>query len=303
MHSISIPESFQNTIRSTYGEKGDEWLGKLPELIKESERRWDLRLEKPFSLTYNFVAPVQHADGRRLVIKMGVPNPELISEAHALHIFAGRGAVQLLASDLDLGILLLERLQPGLPLEKIEDDEAATIIASQVMRRLWRPVSGDHELIFLEKWVAGLQRLRVEFSGGSGPFPEGLVRRAELQSSELLASTRSTVLLHGDLHHWNILSAGREPWLAIDPKGIIGDPAFEVGAWLLNPKPEKLSRNDLKRQLVRRIDQFTDDLELDRQRVIGWGFVLAVLSAWWGYEEHGYGWDRALAIAKLLTEL
>jgi len=71
----------------------------------------------------------------------------------------------------------------------------------------------------------------------------------------------------------------------------------------LNPKPEKLSRNDLKRQLVRRIDQFTDDLELDRQRVIGWGFVLAVLSAWWSYEEHGYGWDRALAIAKLLTEL
>jgi streptomycin 6-kinase len=155
----------------------------------------------------------------------------------------------------------------------------------------------------LKKWTSGLKRLRVEFDGGSGPFPEPLVARAEGLCLELLASMPASTLLHGDLHYWNILSAKRESWLAIDPKGIVGDPAFEPAAWLLNPKPRSLSGYDLRRQLERRIDLFSMELGLERQRIIGWGSTLAALSAWWSYEDHGCGWELAIEVAEQLAKL
>ncbi len=108
------------------------------------------------------------------------------------------------------------------------------------------------------------------------------------------------VLLHGDLHHDNILSADREPWLAIDPKGVVGEAEYEVGAFVRNrlfagPKPEML--------LARRVDQFVDELGFDRERIVGWSLAQAVLSAWWSFEDSGHVWNEAIACAELLAEL
>lgn len=150
---------------------------------------------------------------------------------------------------------------------------------------------------FISTWQVGqartnfvkkIARLRAEFDGGIDPFPEALVAQAERLFTELLASTNEMALLHGDLHYWNILAAQRQDWLAIDPKGVVGDPAFEPSAWLLNPKPPALSGPDLKRQLRRRVDQFVEQLALDRERVLGWGIARVVLSAWWSYDDHAY---------------
>jgi streptomycin 6-kinase len=147
---------------------------------------------------------------------------------------------------------------------------------------------------------AGLQRLRAEFGGGGGPFPARLVEQAETLFAELLASAAEPVLLHGDLHHQNILAAEREPWLAIDPKGLIGEPAYEVGALLRNQLHMPADTSGL---LARRVDQFAGELGLDRQRLLGWGLAQAVLSAWWDYEDHGHGWEKPLACAEVLAEL
>jgi streptomycin 6-kinase len=119
------------------------------------------------------------------------------------------------------------------------------------------------------------------------------------------------VLLHGDLHHYNILAAGREPlrqaqgrlWLAIDPKGIVGEPAYELGAWLRNPTPQVFSWPDMQQVTARRVDQFAEILELDRRRIIGWGIAQAVLSAWWDYEDFGRGWKPVLACADWLLAI
>jgi streptomycin 6-kinase len=105
------------------------------------------------------------------------------------------------------------------------------------------------------------------------------------------------VLLHGDLHHWNILAAGRQPWLALDPKGIVGEPAYEVGALLRNPDLMPLQVQE------RRVDQLTAELGFDRYRILGWGIAQAVLSAWWSYEDHGHGWESAVACAEILAAL
>jgi len=111
------------------------------------------------------------------------------------------------------------------------------------------------------------------------------------------------VLLHGDLHHENILAAQRQPWLAIDPKGIIGEAAYETGSWLRNPYPGLMKLPQPGRTLARRIDQFAEKLGFERARIRDWAVAQAVLSVWWGIEDFGYVEDEALAIAELLASI
>jgi streptomycin 6-kinase len=238
------------------------------------------------------------------VLKLGVPNPELLTEIEALRIYDGRGCVQLLAADREQGALLLERLEPGMPLRGADDDdERATAIAAGVMRRLWRPLPPEHPFPSVARWAAGLGRLRKRFEGATGPLPCALVERAEDLFRALIASMAEPVLLHGDLHHDNILAAEREPWLAIDPKGVVGEPAYEVGALLRNPFPEILSMPQPGRILARRVDQLAGELGFDRDRILGWALAQAVLAAWWCLEDRVPGWEGFIECAELLVEL
>jgi streptomycin 6-kinase len=206
----------------------------------------------------------------------------------------------LLDFSVDLGALLLERLTPGRTLASLGNDEDATRLAAQLMRELWRPVPPNATFPTTAQWADGLQRLRARFDGGTGPFPRALVETAESLFRELLSSSGPPVLLHGDLHHFNILSAGRRPWVAIDPKGLSGERAYEVGALLRNPDVRHSTDERVQR---RRIDILHDELALDRDRMLGWGIAQAVLSAWWSYEDSGSGWESACACAEALMRL
>jgi streptomycin 6-kinase len=298
-----IPDDFAGRMVELYGNEGNDWLERLPALLDACARRWSLALQPPFELSYNYVCPAVRADGTEVVLKVGVVNPELLSEIAALQLYAGRGCAQLLDADPDQGIMLLERLRPGTPLLELQDDQQATAIAAQVMAQLWRPVPPNHPFPTVAKWAAGLGRLRARFNGRTGPLPRRLVEMAESLFAELIPSMAEPVLLHGDLHHWNILAAERQTWLALDPKGIVGEPAYEVGAWLRNPMPDIARMPQAGRILARRMDQFADLLGFDRARILGWGVAQAVLSAWWSFEDHGHGWEPAIACADLLATL
>lgn len=300
----TFPRDFARTMQEVYGAAGVEWLDRLPSLLAYCEERWSLTAMPPFApLSYNYVAPARLSDGRDIVLKVGFPSPELIAEMEALRLYEGRGIAQLLDFDRDRGLLLLERLKPGTPLARLGDDEQATSIAAHVMGELWRPAPPEHPFPTAAVWAAGLGRLRERFGGASGPFPAILVDEAERLFNELLASTSEQALLHGDLHHDNILAAEREPWLAIDPKGLVGEPAYEVGALMRNQLPQPLAGPEVKRFLARRLDQLAEELRLERARLHGWSLAQAVLSAWWSFEDHGYGWEPAIALAELLSEM
>lgn len=298
--NADVPSRLAQTVRQLYGQAGERWLDTLPELVASLAGRWGLKVAPPFAgLSYNFVAPAVTESGQMVVLKVGVPNRELSTEMDALQHYAGRGAVRLLAADAEAGALLLERLQPGTMLVKETDDEKATAIAADVMAELWQPPPAGHAFPTVADWARGLERLRATFGGGTGPFPERLVATAERLFAELLASVQEPVLLHGDLHHYNILRAERAPWLAIDPKGIVGERGFEIGAWLRNPLPADYP-GDLRLLLGRRLDIFAERLGLERKRLAAWGLAGAVLSGWWSYEEQGGGWERAFALAEAL---
>jgi streptomycin 6-kinase len=300
---LNLPPDFTQTILELNGEAGRAWLNALPGLIADCERRWSLHALPPFDLSYNYVAPAVRADGTPAVLKLGPLSPELLSEIAALRACEGRGMVLLLESDPEWGAMVLERLRPGVTLVALEDDVQATAIAARVMRQLWRPAPPNPVFPTVHQWAAGMTRLRGRFAGGTGPLPAGLVDMAESLFAELLGSMAGPVLLHGDLHHWNILSSDRQPWLAIDPKGLLGEPAYEVGALLRNPLPGLLDQPDPGRVLARRVDQLSAELGLDRRRVAGWGMAQAMLSAWWSIEDHGHGWEEAVHCADLLAQL
>lgn len=306
---LGLPHNFVQTVCSTWGEPGRAWLRTLPTLLEDSARRWGLTLSLPFpNLTFHYVAPAVMADGTEAVLKAGVPDKEIQREAAALRAFDGRGSVRLLDADTDTGLLLLERLRPGAVLTTLAEeasDTEATRIAASVMRGLWRPAPPGHEFPTVGDWGQGFARLRARFGGGVGPLPRAWVEEAESLFAELLASSAPPVLLHGDLHHDNILSAERQPWLAIDPKGLVGEPAYEVGALLRNLWPDRHMHQNTQRLLDRRARQLAEELELDLARVRGWAVAQAVLSAWWGIED-GDGdsdWGNAIAVAELLAAI
>ena len=297
---IAIPPEYSRRIRELAGEVGVAWLARLPGVVEECAARWSLRLGRPFPPSYNYVVPGWRG-GEPVVLKIGLPGAGLVREIEALERFDGRGVARLLALDRERGALLLERLVPGTSLATLGDDERATVIAADVMRRLWRPAPAAHGLTSLADRAADLSRIRVRFGGGSGPLPSDLVARAESLFAELIASAAPPALLHGDLHHDNILAATREPWLAIDPKGVVGEPAAEVGPLLLNPRPLLLSWPHPERVLARRLDILSEALGIERERLWAWGLAHAMLSACWSVEDFGAGWEYAIAVAELLA--
>lgn len=301
---LNLPAHFTKTVTTTFT-GGAEWLARLPDLLAECERRWSLTVRpSPFTLSYNYVAPATLADGTEIVLKAGVPNRELRTEIEALRLYNGRSAVRLLDADPDKGILLLERLCPGQMLTTLTDDDEATRIAALVMQTLWRPLPEEHNFPSVANWADGLAELRAEFGGGTGPFAKKLVETAESLFTDLLASMNNPVLLHGDLHHYNILSAG-DGWRMIDPKGIVGEPAYEVGALLRNPIATIFDEPALDRITARRLDILAETLALDRERLRQWSLAQAVLSAWWSYEDGGdlTDWQPTMHLAAVLATL
>ena len=203
-----IPENCSRLMIEMYDDQGIAWLEQLPALIANCARRWSLTVLPPYPLSFNYVAPAIRADGTPVVFKAGM-HEDTQTEIAALRHYDGHGMVKLLHADDERGAFVLERLTPGLSLVGMEDDERATAIAAEVMRELWRGPAAEppaeHSFPNIADWSGGMQRLRAHFGGTTGPFPRALVEEAESLFEELLASQAAPVLLHGDLHHDNIL--------------------------------------------------------------------------------------------------
>jgi streptomycin 6-kinase len=286
-----------------HGDAGAAWLAGLPALLDACARHWSLTLGPPYPAAFNYVAPAERDDGMLVVLKLGIPDRESLTGYDALRLYDGQGMARLLDADAERGAQLLERLVPGTPLATLADDAAATTFAADIMRQLRRPAPAGHRFPSVADWGRGFERLRRRYDGGTGPLPAPLVEQAEYLFAELCASMAAPVVLHGDLHHDNIVAATRAPWLAIDPKGVVGEPAYETGALLRNPMAHLLAMPDPARLTRRRVDQLADELGFDRARIRGWGLAQAVLSAWWSIEDAGTGWEFGIAVAELLTSM
>jgi streptomycin 6-kinase len=299
---MRLPDEFVRNITHVLGERGRAWIDGLPALLDTCAREYGLTLGEPFELSYNYVVRARRADGMDVVLKLSPHGDDFRRELIATRHYDGHGMARLLEGDADRGIALLERLLPGtMLLDSGDDDERQTEIAADVMRELLREPPANHGLPTPQDWFVAFEKHRAEH-GGAGPLPQRIFEQGEATYRDLLASTERVALLHGDLHHYNILSAQRSPWLAIDPQGLVGDPVFEVGAFFGNPF-DVLDRPGPARLLERRTHILSERLGFDRERVIAWGLAYQTLSAVWSAENGGTNWHRAIGVAELLAAM
>jgi streptomycin 6-kinase len=248
-----------------------DWLAGLPALTAEYLDRWRLRRDgRVMHGVCALVVPVRTTAGTPAVLKLTWPHEEATYEDRALAHWNGRGAVRLLAADSDAYVLLLERLHADRDLTTVLLDDALTCIGG-LLRRLNTPADGPFTKVAdrVNDWATEIGTVLRQ-------SPNGVPRHLLEAVAAVLADIPSAgvpVLLHTDLHYENVLAADRDPWLAIDPKPMLGDAEYEVAPLLWNRWPEATGSNDLAGHLRRRADLVAEAADLDRGLVATWVVV------------------------------
>jgi streptomycin 6-kinase len=286
--TLRIPQRLRATCRQTSALSA--WLEQLPATIRHLQARWSLVLEAPFDGhegSCAWVAPATRSDGTPVVLKVGMPHWEGEHEIAGLRFWNGDPTVQLLAADDALGAMLLERCEGGMALRQLPEEEQDVVIAG-LLRRLWRKPTLPHPFRPLAAMTAYWAH---EARARAGQWPDvGLVQAGLRLFEELPRSTAAAVVLATDLHAGNVLQAQREPWLVIDPKPFVGDPAYDATQHLLNC-PQRMHTHP--HATLRR---FADLLQVDDERVRWWMFarVAVALSDRWD--------DASVALARGLAQ-
>ena len=265
--TLRIPSGLAASCRKT--PERAAWLDRLPDALQLLERRWSLTLDARFDsedVSCSYVAPVMRAGGSLAVLKIGMPHTEGEHEIHGLRFWDAHPTVRLLAADDDLGAMLLERCEPGTPLRVLPECEQDVVIAG-LLRRLWRVPPATNPFRPLS---ALMRHWSHETLAHAEQWPDpGLVREGLRLFSELPGTAPAEVLLATDLHAGNVLRAEREPWLVIDPKPFVGDPAYDATQHMFNCQTRLRSDADGT------IRSFSDLLGVDHQRVQLWMFARA----------------------------
>jgi streptomycin 6-kinase len=277
---IWLPAEFKNTIISVHGKAGEDWLTGFDELINHCVNKWQLKLLPAKKLSYNFVAPVVFDNGSKAILKLGIPGAGLLSEIATLKAFDGTGFCKLLDVESERGIMLLECVDPGEPLNTLLDETPSTKIIAGLIKdiQVVNPVS-DYSFQTADDWYKDLLHLHQGF--GNEQVPDHLFRGAIAAYHHIKSDNQEQRLLHGDLHHENILSAGNDRWKVIDPKGIIAETGCELIPFLMND----LEGKHIAAGISERINVFSEELKMDRARIIYWGIFRSVLSAYWKIED------------------
>ena len=227
MPDLAIPDGLRATAVRWEGDHARAWLEELPSIVAAVTAEWDLELGPPFEPGGNisWVAPCRRRDDPgRLVLKVQLPSPESHPEAMALAAWGGRGAVRLHAHDAARCALLLERCDPGGSLHTAPDVEAAFDAAVAIAAHLHvQPPPGMRAVAeHADGWAALL-----EGRGRPDGLDPALWRLALDTIRQQARPDRRLTLVHGDLNPTNVLSSERG-WLAIDPKPLVADPAWDV---------------------------------------------------------------------------
>lgn len=278
-HLIVPPELA--AFHASRGEAGRAWVAGLPVAAAVYLRRWRLRLDgSPLHGKVGLVLPVVRADGSPAVLKLHPIDAAHPGEAAALRTWNGDAAVRLLDEDPSTGTLLLERLDHRRSLVGEPDVMSAVLIIGELLVRLNSHPPPPEALRLSD--VAAAMITDVPAAVRSLPTPDEarLVLRCAAVVDEISADAGNQ-LLHWDLHYDNVLAGEREPWLAIDPKPLAGDPGFELLPALHDRWADALATGAPERAVLRRFDLLVEVLGLDRDRAIAWTLGRVLQNALW----------------------
>ena len=264
---LKIPTELAANCRKTPDRAA--WLDRLPDVLRSLEHAWTLSPDAPLDAdepTCSYVAAVRAANGIPAVLKIAMPHMEGEHEIQGLRFWDGDPTVRVLEADDALGAILLERCKPGTTLRALAECDQDVVI-SGLLRRLWRPPVTPHPFRSLSTLT---EYWSNETLGQMEQTPDkGLVREGLQLFKELPRTAARSALLATDLHAGNVVRAEREPWLVIDPKPFVGDPAYDATQHLLN------CRTRLRLDPDRTIRSFADLAGVEPERVRLWMFARA----------------------------
>jgi len=285
----------QNVIH-ILGESGKTWIANLPKTTETLVDHWSLTSLIPISdLTFNYVIKATYNNNQPVVLKIGFDADAIISEKQALAHFDGNASIRLIDYNKKYNALLLQQAIPGTSLKSlypVNDKFVIDCYVDTMLKLLNKPLPKTHSFPHIRDWLKAIDECRSDL------LPKHLLEKAIYLKNTLLASMKTEVLLHGDLHHDNILKNGNT-WLTIDPKGVVGEPEFDVAAFDFIHNSELTNDLDIKKLLLARIELIAKESNLSVERIEHWVFVRLVLSIAWSVEDNT---DSSLAIklAKLL---
>lgn len=256
----------------------DDLLAAGMPIAERLASEWGLVLGAPFvNATNCLVLRASHA-GEQVVLRVPLCPEESGPGYHAQIAFSTGGGVSILARDEDTGSVLMPLISPGTMLSDagLSAEEEVAACCSVILR--FQPQM-PATCMRIEDWYEPF--LQVTSAVG---IPDGLLMGAQRLADELLSSGPAPVLLHGDLHHFNLLDGGGVLF-AIDPKGVVGDPCLEPAAFIRNPFTTIEAAPDLPELMRIRIRTFADLLGLEAGRIWKWAIAQNVLSAWWDEDE------------------
>lgn len=281
---MEIPFELQQKIVQVFREKGRRWLNELPEILEHCRQKWELSsLQLVSEFSYNLIFFAESALYGKVALKIGVPNPEVLTEIEALRRFSSGPICTCWDSDPERGTLLLERIEPGDNLTSVEETAERVRVAADIMKRLSIPAEGKTGLPPFSDWIdRAFSRNRLENADKSEWLM--LVGEAESMFRALVGGHRPLVILHGDLHHFNILLDSDGGWRAIDPKGITGVFCLEAARFMQNqlgmfPEQEKLAGLDAMTA------QFGTLLGESKRVMAECLFIDSILSTCWNMED------------------
>jgi streptomycin 6-kinase len=278
---------------------GADWLDRLPDLVAECAEQWELRVGDPFHDAHvSWVAPADLPDGTPGVLKINFPERESEREPDALAHWDGIAAVCLLRSDPDRRALVVERCEPGTRLWETRDGDETMRIAADVLRRLWRPSPAAHSFRSVAEIAAAwVDELPSTWERVGRPFERELLDEAVDFLRARGPAQGELVVVHQDFHCGNVLQATREPWLAIDPKPLVGEREFDTSSLLRDRRWELRNDPDPVARVRGRLDLLASELDLDLEAMRGWGIAHAL---GWGFSAQGADADM-VACARWLA--
>lgn len=290
---VDVPAALRE--RSAGLPSWDNWLATAPRVSDDLLGEWRLRFDGPtMSGACALVVPVRTDDDRAAVLKLTWPHWEAETEHLALRAWQGNGAVELWRADPRRYALLLERARSDRDLNSLDVLEACEVVAGLYARLHRPPLPQPRRLSDLSlEWAN-----RVPALTAANLIPRRFFDHARRLMRDFAADPQTdSALIHSDLHFDNVLAAEREPWLAIDPKPLTGDPAYEVGPLLWNRWAEAMTAASPRRALLDRLLTVVDVAGLDEDRVRDWIVVREVCNVLWAYEDSrrdGHPIDRDL---------
>jgi streptomycin 6-kinase len=281
-----IPAAFAQATIDREGDAGAAWLAELPSIIEDLLTQWDCAVDGDVAHgQVGVVVPVKGA-----ALKVSFPHPGNVHEPDAFEAWGGAGAVKLYERDDARYAMLLERAHTT---TLLEHDEDVVVIAGALHRRLRIPAP-DGLPRMSDQADAWEEELRKDAAELDHPLPASVVDAA-LAVVDELGRDQPEILIHGDFHPRNVLRADREPWLAVDPKGYVGDPAYDATTFLRTRAADQLGlfgADDLMKVLQHELELFAETAELDPERIRRWAQLNMVQSAFWG-RRHGFGRARS----------